>query len=89
MIEDITNFVKFLLIMCVVFCHQYRLAVCAVFQYLRLDLKKLTSTHTSARHFSPSYDSCTYYLTMQAGICAESCSGCCGLLDVHECLGGL
>ena len=33
-------------------------------------------THSSKTHFSPSNDSCTHWLTIQAGIDTESCPGC-------------
>ena len=53
-------------------------------------------TLNSKTHISPLNNSCTRWLTIQAGIDAESCPGCvsCGLFlrlfrCVHECLGYL
>ena len=46
------------------------------------DLRKATfHTYNIKIHFSPSNNSCTHWLTIQAGIDAESCVGCfcCGL----------
>ena len=38
--------------------------------------RRLTHTHNSKTHYSPSNDSCIHRLTIQASIDAESCLGC-------------
>ena len=60
------------------------------------DLRKPTfHEHNSKTHFSPSNDSCTHYLTIQAGIGAKVAQAAfavaClwGFIDIQKCSGSL